>query len=107
LVIAHPFYHARQVQKHFAVITDALAAAKSAKLVGDQVVHLADALSEIQKLKGALDEYYDFDAQRPNRVVSEAAFSGVPDGIWHKVSYSTQIILAALKCRVSQMREPG
>ncbi len=51
LVFTHPFYHPRQVQKHFAVITTALAAAKKATLIGNQVMHLANALSAFSLLR--------------------------------------------------------
>jgi hypothetical protein len=103
LLSAHRFYNARQIHKHFGAITDALAAAKNAKLIGDQVVHLADALSEFPGLWDTLDTYYDVDARRRNPILK-------PDAI-EKFSFQLTVskgwILTALKCGVAQMREPN
>ncbi len=102
LVYAHRFFPARQVQKHYAVISENLAAAKSARLVGDQAVYLSVVLSRYQDLGEALTSYYDVDSKRRNPVLT----SNARREIAFDVSLAKQAILSALQCGVRQMREP-
>jgi hypothetical protein len=102
-VAAHPFYRAQQVQKNFGTMTAPLAAAKNDKLVKDQVIHLAEALSQFRDLGDALDAYFDFDARRRNPVVKKDAQQTF---YFHLASLNLSV-LEALKCGVSQLREPN
>ena len=99
MVVAHRFYRALQVETHYKVVRENLAAAKTAKSIADQAVFLSIVLSRYTDFTEAVEDYIDADGYRQQRVLDRDA----TQRIYLMLPSSKSFVLLTLQCSIREM----
>jgi hypothetical protein len=101
MVVAHRYYPALQVEMHYKVVRENLAAAKTARSIPDQAVFLSVVLSRYTDLTEAVEDYIDVDSARQQRVLDR----DTTQRIYLMLPSTRSFILLALQCSIREMEK--
>jgi hypothetical protein len=102
MVTRHQYYPALQVETHYKIVRENLAAAKTAKSIADQAVFLSVVFSRNTDFTEAVEDYIDVDNARQKQVLDWET----EQDIYFMLPSTKSFVLLALQCGIRQMREP-
>ncbi len=101
MVTRHQYYPALQVETHYRVVRENLAAAKTAKSIADQAVYLSVVLSRYTDFADAVEDYINVDSARQKQVLD----SDTEQDIWYMLPSTKSFVLLALQCGIREMEK--
>jgi hypothetical protein len=90
-----------QVEKHYKIVRDNLAAAKTTKTIADQAVFLSVVLSRYTDFVEAVEDYIQVDDTRQKQVLDQEAEQDID----FMLPSTKSFVLLALQCGIREMEK--